>query len=140
MAGESQGRVYDTVRSMRHNEGIRELLRKGENPYEALVKRGHELGMHVYASIRMNDNHFSGLQLEDMAEASIEGLTPLRKQHPEWCLGPRQAPKWFAASWNFAIPADPGAPPAERHRGLQAGRLGRSRAGLAAPRLPPAPG
>ena len=104
MAGESQGRLYDTVRSMRHNEGIRELLRKGENPYAALVKRGHELGMHVYASIRMNDNHFSGLQLEDMAEASIEGLTPWRKQHPEWCLGPRQAPKWFAASWNFAIP------------------------------------
>ena len=104
MAGDSQGRLYDTVRSMRHNEGIRELLRKGENPYAALVKRGHELGMHVYASIRMNDNHFNGLQLEDMAEASIEGLTPLRKQHPEWCLGPRQAPKWFAASWNFAIP------------------------------------
>ena len=60
--------------------------------------------MQVYASIRMNDNHFRGMQVSEMADTQMRGLTQLRRDHPEWCLGPRQAPKWFAASWNFAIP------------------------------------
>ena len=64
MVGHSKGHLYDSVHGMRHNEGIREMFQRGENPYEALVNRGHELGMHVYASIRMNDNHFRGLQVE----------------------------------------------------------------------------
>ena len=102
--GDSKGRVYDSVRHMRHSEGIRAMFERGENPYRAMVKRGHELGLHVYASIRMNDNHFRGLQVSEMADARVPGLTQLRRDHPEWCLGPRQAPKWFAASWNFAIP------------------------------------
>jgi len=104
MVGHSKGNPYDSVHGMRHSEGIRKMFQRGENPYEALVNRGHELGMHVYASIRMNDNHFSGLQVEEMESSNMGALTQLRKEHPEWCLGPRQAPKWFAASWNFAIP------------------------------------
>jgi len=104
MAGDSQSRVYDSVRIMQHNEGVRAMFERQENPYQALVKRGHELGMHVYASIRMNDNHFGGLQVEDMANANLDGLTSLRKEHPEWCLGSQQTPKWFATSWNFSIP------------------------------------
>jgi hypothetical protein len=104
MVGDSENRVYSSVRSMRHIEGVRAMFERGENPYQAMVERGHELGLHVYASVRMNDNHFNGLQLEEMPHAVTEGLTKLRKEHPEWCLGPRQAPKWFAASWNFAIP------------------------------------
>jgi len=89
---------------MRHNENIRDMIQRGENPFQALVKRGRELGIDVYASIRMNDNHFGGLQLDDMPHKRMEGLTQLRKAHPEWCLGPERAPKWFAASWNMAIP------------------------------------
>ena len=102
--GDSQGRGYDSARSMRHNENIRAMLKRGENPHQALVARGRELGIAVYASIRMNDNHFGGLQLEQMPAEIREGLTALRKQHPEWCLGPDQAPPWFAASWNMAVP------------------------------------
>ncbi len=104
MVGDSQGRVYESVRSLRHSEGVRAMFERGENPYRAMVKRGHELGLHVYASIRMNDNHFRGLQVSEMADSRMRSLTQLRRDHPEWCLGPRQAPKWFAASWNFAIP------------------------------------
>ena len=102
--GHSQGRVYNSVRSMRHNEGIYTMFKRGENPYQALVERGHQLGLDVYASIRMNDNHFNGLQPENMQESQMEGLTKLRKDHPEWCLGRHQAPTWFAASWNFSVP------------------------------------
>jgi hypothetical protein len=104
IVGDEQNRNYDSVRAMRHIEGLRARWERGENPYQALVKRGHELGLAVFASVRMNDNHFNGLQPEDMAHASMEGLTQLRKEHPEWCLGAEQTERWFAASWNFAVP------------------------------------
>ena len=104
VVGDSQQRIYSSVRAMRHNENIRAMIRRGENPFQALVDRGRELGIAVYASIRMNDNHFRGLQLDEMPHTQMEGLTQLRKEHPEWCLGPERAPKWFAASWNMAIP------------------------------------
>ena len=104
VVGDSQDRFYESVRSMRHNENIRAMIQRGENPFQAMVQRGHELGIDVYASIRMNDNHFRGLQLEDMPKTRMEGLTQFRKDHSEWCLGPERAPPWFAASWNMAIP------------------------------------
>ena len=102
MTGDTENRVYSSARSMRHNEGIRAMLDRGEDPYAALAKRGRELGISPWASVRMNDNHFNGLQVEDMTAAVMPGLTQLRKEHPEWCLGPGNAPKWFGASWNFA--------------------------------------
>ena len=104
LVGDSENRTYESVRSMRHIEGLRAMFERGEDPYKAIVKRGHELGIDVFASVRMNDNHFRGLQLEEMPKTVMEGLTRMRKEHPQWCLGPEQAPKWFAASWNFAIP------------------------------------
>ena len=104
IVGDSQQRVYRSARSMRHNESIRAMIERGENPFAAMVERGHELGIDVFVSIRMNDNHFLGLQLDEMPDAELEGLTQLRKDHPEWCLGSEQAPPWFAASWNMAVP------------------------------------
>ena len=104
IVGDSLRRVYGSARSMRYNENIRAMIERGENPFAAMVKRGHELGIDVYVSIRMNDNHFRGLQLDAMPSTEMEGLTQLRKDHPEWCLGPEQAPPWFAASWNMAVP------------------------------------
>ena len=52
----------------------------------------------------MNDQHFWTIQdLETMQKSTQHGMTELRKQHPEWCLGD-QAPGWCATSWNMAIP------------------------------------
>ena len=102
--GETENRLYDSAGSMRHNEGIRAMLDRGDDPYAGMVKRGRELDLAVWASVRMNDNHFNGLQVADMAGTTMPGLTKLRKEHPEWVLGAKAAPKWFAASWNFAIP------------------------------------
>ena len=104
MAGDDQNRTYSSASHMRHYENIRAMLQRGENPYQAMVQRGRELGIDVYTSIRMNDNHLHGLQLNDFADARMEGMTQLRREHPEWCLGSEQAPEWFAASWNMAIP------------------------------------
>ena len=104
LSGNTLGRRYQSVRAFTHHENIRAMLDRGENPYQAMVERGRQLGIEVYVSIRMNDNHFNGLQLDDMATTSMSGLTQLRKDHPEWCLGPEDAPPWFALSWNMAIP------------------------------------
>ena len=104
MVGDSVNRIYDSVRSMRHAEGIRAMFERGENPYAAMVAQGHAMGIDVFASIRMNDQHFWTLQnLEDMQKAVSGSLTQMRKDHPEWCLGD-QAPGWCTTSWNMAIP------------------------------------
>jgi len=102
--GDPEDRLYDSAGSMRRNESIRAMYDRGEDPYGAMVKRGRDLGIAVWASVRMNDNHFNGLQPADMKNTIMSGLTRLRKDHPEWTLGAKNTPKWFAASWNFAVP------------------------------------
>ena len=69
-----------------------------------MVDRGRELGIDVWNSIRMNDNHFWDIDsLEAMQTSKSQGLTDMRRQHPEWCLGD-DAPNWCTTSWNMAIP------------------------------------
>ncbi len=104
MVGDSTQRRYDSVRTLHHVENIRGFFERGEDPYGALVARGRELGIGVMPSIRMNDNHFWDLRPTDLATASRNELTSLRKTHPEWLLGTEQAPAWCSTSWNIAIP------------------------------------
>ena len=111
LRGDAENRCYETVTHMRRAESMRAMLEAGHNPHAALVERGRQLGLHVYASIRMNDNHFWSdkqrrlppLKPEDMASVNRPGLTQLRKDHPEWCLGTEQAPRWAATSWNISV-------------------------------------
>ena len=103
--GDSVGRVYDSVLAVRHDEGVRAMFERGENPYQAMVERGHELGVDVYCSVRMNDNHFYGILPRDMAKTVRHGLTQIRKDHPEWCLQPEDVPEQRGiGSWNMAFP------------------------------------
>ena len=112
MVGDAENRFYSSVKRMRAAESIRAMFARDEDPYPALVARGRELGLHVYCSIRMNDNHFWSddarqeppLKPEELAGITRNGLTRLRQDHPEWCLGVDQAPRWAATSWNLAIP------------------------------------
>ena len=104
MVGDTVDRKYQSVREMTHVENIRAMYERGDDPHVAMVQRGHELGMAVYTSIRMNDNHFRDLVPEDLATAVRSNLTRLRKEHPEWVLGTEQAPRWASTSWNMAIP------------------------------------
>ena len=107
VAGDTVGRVYPSLTSMRHAENVRAMFDRGENPYDALVERGQELGVDVWASVRMNDNHMSGrgLKVEELAGMEMSGLTQLRKDHPEWLLTEETAQSVQAVgSWNFAIP------------------------------------
>ena len=108
----SDGRSYESVKEFRRAESLRAMFEWGEDVYDAIVRRGRELGMDVYASIRMNDNHFWSdaarkaypLSPEEMAKTDRPHLTRFRKDHPEWTLGIGNAPRWAATSWNMAVP------------------------------------
>jgi len=110
--GSGEGRRYDDVEHTRRVEGLWGMYDRGENPYGAIVRGGRELGMHVYAAVRMNDNHFWSdktrtappLTPETITSVSRHALTSVRKGHPEWLLGADQAPRWASTSWNLAIP------------------------------------
>lgn len=101
LVAEKGGREYDSVSSMTLGENIRSRIDAGEDYQRAMIDRGHELGIDVFASFRMNDNHFSGATTP--AEASTQDdTTAMRLAHPEWTLGEQTAP-WFACSWNLAV-------------------------------------
>ncbi|MBT5872725.1 MAG: family 10 glycosylhydrolase [Candidatus Latescibacteria bacterium] len=103
LLGDVHGRKYESAAAYTFTENIRLMLERDEDPQKSVIERGHELGMHVYASVRMNDNHFDGAQISDLATLHHTELTDLRKSHPEWLLGDKTS-EWFALSWNLAIP------------------------------------
>ena len=103
LVGDLHGRTYESAGSYISAENVREMLERGEDPQEALLQRGRLLGLHVYASVRMNDNHLDGAQVEDMGKPHRSALTRMRIEHPEWLLGDRTS-EWFALSWNFEVP------------------------------------
>ena len=86
-----------------HRENLRLMLERGEDPNVGLIERGRELGLHVYASIRMNDCHFDGKQVEDLGDMGDSREVTIRREHPEWLLGD-QTSEWFAMAWNFEVP------------------------------------
>ncbi|MBM3265406.1 MAG: hypothetical protein FJY97_18555 [candidate division Zixibacteria bacterium] len=103
LLGDVHGRRYENAYSYLFTENVRQMMERGEDPQQALVDRGHALGRHVYASIRMNDNHFDGKLVKDLPTLHHTELTRMRIEHPEWVLGDRTS-EWFALSWNFAVP------------------------------------
>ncbi|MDP7364479.1 MAG: hypothetical protein QF768_17960 [Candidatus Latescibacteria bacterium] len=103
LLGDEHGRVYENAYNYNFTENIRQMLERGEDPQQAIIERGHELGLHVYGSVRMNDNHFGGTQPADIGRLHHTEMTRLRREHPEWMLGD-QTSEWYAASWNMSIP------------------------------------
>jgi hypothetical protein len=103
LLGDEHGRRYENAYTYLFTENVRQMIERGEDPQAGILRRGHELGMQVYASIRMNDNHFNGAQVEDLAGLHHTEMTALRRAHPEWLLGKRTS-EWFALSWDFSVP------------------------------------
>ncbi|MBD03378.1 MAG: hypothetical protein CME24_03410 [Gemmatimonadetes bacterium] len=102
--GQERDRPYASASAYNGTENILQMYDRGEDPQQALIARGHELGLDVYASIRMNDNHFGGAQVSDLGALNrAHRVEPLRYEHPEWVLGDRTS-EWFALSWNMAVP------------------------------------
>ena len=101
--GDVYDRTYGDAYSYTAVENIRQMLERGEDPQAALIQRGRELGLQVYGSVRLNDNHLDGAQPEDLKTLDHTELTRLRIDHPEWLLGPQTLP-WSAAAWDFSVP------------------------------------
>ena len=102
--GQERQHPYPSASAYNGTENILQMYDRGEDPQEALIARGHELGLDVFASIRMNDNHFGGAQVSDLgALYKAHRVEALRHEHPEWVLGDRTS-EWFALSWNMAVP------------------------------------
>ena len=96
------GRLYESVGAMIGGENVLQMIERGEDYQAAMIERGHELGIDVFASFRVNDNHFDGA-LTPQGAAAQDDMTPMRLEHPEWTLGTETAP-WFATSWNMSVP------------------------------------
>ncbi|HCR19831.1 MAG TPA: hypothetical protein DIU35_20330 [Candidatus Latescibacteria bacterium] len=96
-------RTYESAYTYIHTENIRQMVERGEDPQKALIHYGRELGLRVYASVRMNDNHFNGAQVEDLEKMHHIEMTAMRRANPEWLLGDRTS-EWFALSWDFSVP------------------------------------
>ena len=96
------GRLYESVGAMIGGENVLQMIERGEDYQAAMIERGHELGIDVFASFRVNDNHFDGA-LTPQDAAAQDDMTPMRLEHPEWTLGTETAP-WFATSWNMSVP------------------------------------
>ena len=76
MLGDVHNQTYENAASYTFTENIRHMLERGEDPQQAVIERGHDLGLHVYASIRMNDNHFNGAQIDDLPSLHHTELLP----------------------------------------------------------------
>ncbi|HVJ86245.1 MAG TPA: hypothetical protein VM452_11415 [Caulifigura sp.] len=76
------------------------LLDAGIDNMQVIVEFGHEHGMEVFTSIRVNDTHDAGSSV--LAKARIEN-TPFKKDHPERLLGtPESRPRhggWAAVNY-----------------------------------------
>ena len=50
---------FDTVQEWMAHTTLRRFRERGRDPLSMVCQRGHKHGMHVYASLRMNDGHFA---------------------------------------------------------------------------------
>ena len=128
--GEERDLPYASAGAYHATESILRMYDRGEDPQQALIARGRELGLHVFASVRMNDNHFGGSQVGDLgALRKARRVEALRHDHPEWLLG-ESTSEWFALSWNMAVPEVRQRRFDHVEESLPPLRLGRDRAGL----------
>ena len=97
-------KMYQSASEYTGYENRLAMYERGEDPHEAMIERGHKLGIDVYASIRMNDNHFSGMQPDEMDDSKHQELSGFRREHPEYLIGDRTS-EWFALSYDFSIAA-----------------------------------
>jgi len=74
---------FETAGAWRIYENTRHMRELGTDPAEVVVERGHEAGIQVLLSMRVNDIHDGFSTSEDP-----EILSSTKKSHPEWLLGP----------------------------------------------------
>ena len=72
--------VFPTVQEWMAHTTLRSLRAAGQEPLALVCERCHRHGMHLYASLRMNDGHFS---FPPPADAPAPGAVDFGTPHPD---------------------------------------------------------
>ena len=83
----ADGARFDSAGSWRTYQNTRSLLAQGTDPAAVVIDHGHQANLEVFLSFRVNDIH----------DGSLPGpehplFSPIKRQHPEWLLGPVSKP------------------------------------------------
>ena len=73
--------VFETAGLWRMHRNTQELFERGTDAPAVVIKHGHEAGLDVFLSLRMNDTHDYMLRMLDHPMVS-----PMKRKHPEWLL------------------------------------------------------
>ena len=78
-------------------ENTRQLIEDGTDPPAVVIDHGHRAGLAVFLSMRFNDIHDGLLPGDDPPH-----LSPTKKEHPDWILGPvnKTVPGHRLAGWS----------------------------------------
>ena len=74
--------TFSTAGAWRIYENARDMIEKGLDPPAVVVNHGHEAGMDVFISMRVNDMHDGRLGSIDHRD-----ISPNKRKHPDWLLG-----------------------------------------------------
>ena len=87
-ANAGEWRIYENARAM---------MQRGTDPVAVVIDYGHQAGLQVFVSMRVNDTHDSRLpgQLNDPL------MSPMKRRNPHWLL---KADGWAKTSYNYALP------------------------------------
>ena len=90
---------FKTAGEWRIYENARQIMATGTDPVRVVIEHGHRAGLEVFLSLRFNDGHDHRLPagLEDA------NMSPMKKKHPEWLLGPSVG-NYSQFGYNFALP------------------------------------
>jgi len=97
--------TFSTAGAWRIYENVRDMIDKGLDPPAVVIKHGHEAGIDVFISMRVNDMHDGRLGSLDHPD-----MSPMKRKHPEWLLGRLKTTAvgrfegYSQFAYNFAIP------------------------------------
>ena len=77
----SEQEKFSSAGHWRIYENTRQLIAAGTDPAEVVVESGHERGLEVFLSMRVNDYH------DGIPRGENPALSPMKRLHPDWLLG-----------------------------------------------------
>jgi len=77
------GRPFSTASNWRIYESTRQMTEAGADPAAVVIEHGHQAGLEVFLSMRVNDVH--DLRLPGGLDDPL--MSPMKRAHPDWLLG-----------------------------------------------------
>lgn len=77
------GMPFSTASNWRIYENARQMSEAGADPAAVVIEHGHQAGLEVFLSMRVNDVH--DLRLPGGLDDPL--MSPMKRDHPDWLLG-----------------------------------------------------